>query len=103
MYYIDESSGMTCPNGSVRYLSPGPWASLAAVRNCPVGSYPESGPDTRPRRSVRVTGEADTFFSIPARCSLNGRKVSGYLTTEATYLDAPEGYCFIPFDREGGE
>lgn len=97
MYYIDETSGCTYPNGAVAFYSPGPFRSLAAVRNCPVGPTPDGGPDTRPRRSCRITGEPDSFFSIPAVCSLNGRKVRGFITTESTYLDgSAEGFHFIP-------
>jgi hypothetical protein len=32
------------------------------------------------RANVFVTGEPDTFFSIPAVCSLKGCRVRGYLT-----------------------
>lgn len=32
------------------------------------------------RRTVYVTGEADTWFSIPAVCKLAGKKVTGYIT-----------------------
>lgn len=97
MYLIDETSALTHPNGSVAFFSPMPFRSLAVVRNCPVGRTPDGAPDNRPRRSCRITGEPDTFFSVPAVCSIGGRKVRGFITTESTYLDgAQEGYCFIP-------
>lgn len=32
------------------------------------------------RRTVTITGEADTFFSIPAYCMLQGKLVRGYIT-----------------------
>jgi hypothetical protein len=32
------------------------------------------------RRTVYVTGEPDTYFSIPAVCSVAGCRVRGYLT-----------------------
>ena len=32
------------------------------------------------RRTVYVTGEADTWFSIPACCNVMGARVTGYVT-----------------------
>jgi hypothetical protein len=32
------------------------------------------------RCTVYVTGEADTFFSVPAVCKLRGCRVRGYVT-----------------------
>lgn len=34
------------------------------------------------RRTVYVTGEPDTYFSIPAVCILGGKRVRGYLTSD---------------------
>jgi hypothetical protein len=34
------------------------------------------------RRTVYITGEADTYFSIPAVCSLGGCRVKGYVTCD---------------------
>jgi hypothetical protein len=33
-------------------------------------------------RRCEITGHADTFFSIPARASIGGRKVAGYVSSE---------------------
>lgn len=34
------------------------------------------------RRTVYVTGEPDTYFSIPAICRLSGCRLRGYVTTD---------------------
>jgi hypothetical protein len=34
------------------------------------------------RRTVYITGEADTYFSIPAACKLAGVKITGYVTND---------------------
>jgi hypothetical protein len=34
------------------------------------------------RRTVYITGEADTYFSIPAVCRLSGRRIRGYVTSD---------------------
>ena len=40
-------------------------------------------PDGR-RRTVRITSEPDTFFSIPARVKVRGKTVTGYVTGRET-------------------
>lgn len=45
--------------------------SIAKLSNCPTPFG---------RRTVYVTGEADTFFTIPAACRFRGKSVSGFLT-----------------------
>lgn len=35
------------------------------------------------RRTSRLSESADTFFSIPAAVKVNGKSVSGYVTTES--------------------
>lgn len=77
MYAIDKSTAFTYPDGCVSFKSYGPWRSLAAFSNC----LCEDGN----RRAVRITGEPDTFFSVPARCKVSGRTVSGFVT----YRDWP--------------
>jgi hypothetical protein len=32
------------------------------------------------RRTVTITGQPDTYFSIPASCSIGGKTVHGYVT-----------------------
>lgn len=70
--YRPDDVGYAYPNRSVpvytRWMG-GP--SLAEVRNCPTPMGP---------RTVYVTREPDTFFSIPAACTFKRRTVHGHLT-----------------------
>lgn len=62
------------PNGAVPWYARwmgGP--SLALIRSCPTMFGP---------RTVYVTGEPDTFFSIPAACKVQGKTVRGFLFME---------------------
>lgn len=34
------------------------------------------------RATVYITGEADTYFSIPAVCRIMGKRVKGYVTND---------------------
>lgn len=56
--------------------------TLSKVRNCRLNLAGDM------RRTVTITGHADTFFSIPAECSIAGRVVRGYITTDE------QGYIF---------
>jgi hypothetical protein len=58
--------------------------TLSKVQNCRLHLAGDM------RRSVSVDGEADTYFSIPASCSIAGCRVKGYLTTDG------DGYLFRP-------
>lgn len=91
MYAIDYSSGRVEPCGAVIYYSPGYFKSMALVRNCLCADGE--------RRSVRVTGEPDSAFTIPARTKARGKTVSGFLT----YLDWPtesgKALVFVPTGR----
>jgi hypothetical protein len=49
--------------------------SLAKIDNCRL-----DGLVGGMRRTVYITGEADTYFSIPAVCKLAGCRVRGYVT-----------------------
>lgn len=49
--------------------------TLAKIDNCRLDNLAGDM-----RRTVYVTGEADTFFSIPAVCKLGGCRVRGYIT-----------------------
>lgn len=51
--------------------------SLAKIDNCQLANM--SGDM---RRTVYITGEADTYFSIPAVCKLAGCRVRGYVTSD---------------------
>lgn len=59
--------------------------TLALIRNAPT----EWGP-----RVVYLTGEADTFFSIPAAVTVKGHVVRGFVTTEDR--DGVAEYVFRP-------
>ena len=51
------------------------WDCLARINNCRLANL-----EGEPRRSVYITGEADTFFSIPAETRYMGKRVKGYVT-----------------------
>lgn len=62
------------PNGSRVHYTPGPFASVAKVANCPC----EDGR----RRVVYASAEPDTFFSIPALTRVRGKTVAGFLSSD---------------------
>ena len=93
MTTTEDNATHTHPNGSETVVI-GPWNVMTKVRNCPVylGAYGHKVGT----RTVQITGEPDTFFSIPARCSIAGRKVSGFVTSSnGADPDRPEGLEFI--------
>lgn len=49
--------------------------SLAKIENCRLIKL-----EGDMRRTVYITGEADTYFSVPAVCKLGGKRVTGYVT-----------------------
>lgn len=49
--------------------------TLARINNCRLANMQGDM-----RRTVYVTGDADTWFSIPAVCKLSGARVRGYVT-----------------------
>lgn len=51
--------------------------TLAKIDNCRLENL-----EGDMRRTVYVTGEADTRFSIPAVCKIQGCRVRGYITTD---------------------
>jgi hypothetical protein len=64
------------PDGAILWRSEwmgGP--TLAKVDNCRLANLAGDM-----RRTVTITGHADTFFSLPAECSIAGVKVKGYVT-----------------------
>lgn len=72
--YRADKADPPCGNGAIAWFSSwigGP--TLALVRNCPTPFGP---------RTVYATGEADTWFSIPAKCSVKGKTITGFLTRE---------------------
>jgi len=51
--------------------------TLAKIHNCHLESLQGDM-----RRTVYITGEADTWFSIPAVCKIAGCRVKGYVTND---------------------
>lgn len=49
--------------------------TLSIIRDCPI----ENG--NIAARTVYITGDPDTFFSIPAACRYKGKTIRGYVTT----------------------
>jgi hypothetical protein len=49
--------------------------TLAKIRNCRLANLAGDM-----RRTVYVTGEADSYFSIPAACMIGASRVTGYVT-----------------------
>jgi hypothetical protein len=59
------------------------------VKNCPIK-------DSNIRLTVRVTGQPDTCFSIPARTTYKKKNISGFLTSNE------DGFYFVPFKKYEG-
>lgn len=71
--YRADKADPPCGNGAIAWFSDWGDPTLALVRNCPTPFGP---------RTVYATGEADTWFSIPAKCSVKGKTITGFLTRE---------------------
>lgn len=76
---------MKCPNGSESVMSSGPWSQTVAIKHCVCS-------DGRPRYA-RITGQPDTFFSIPAAVKVKGKTVTGFVSIN-TSCGKDEGYIF---------
>jgi len=77
MYRIDRYE--TSPADPAQELGFCDWMggpTLSNIRGCLVEGEPGL------RRSARITGEPDTFFSQPAQVSMSGQTVRGFLTVE---------------------
>jgi hypothetical protein len=73
-YRADRSE--TQSDGSVQWFAEwmgGP--TLSKIENCRLENLAGEL-----RRTVYITGEADTYFSIPAVCRIQGCRVKGYVT-----------------------
>ena len=71
--YRFDTTGTQETNGSIPLYTQwmgGP--SLAGIRNCPC--------DDGARRTVYITGEPDTWFSLPAAVSVKGKRRKGFVT-----------------------
>lgn len=49
--------------------------SMAKIENCRLENLVGNM-----RRTVYITGEADSYFSMPAVCKVAGRRIRGYVT-----------------------
>ena len=66
------------PNGAIGWRPGGPFDCLgpyAKVENCPIAGTPF-------RRTCYAPGYADTYFSVPARTTINGRTIRGYFALD---------------------
>lgn len=84
-FYANEKDTCQFPNGSVGVRTYGSFSTWAKIKNCPVDG-------TALRLSVRCTGYADTFFSIPAEVTYRKKHIAGYITPR------DEGIIFIPYE-----
>lgn len=55
--------------------------SLAKIENCRLNNLVGE-----PRRTVYITGEADTWFSVPAVTRYMGKRIKGYVTSDKGVL-----------------
>jgi hypothetical protein len=88
---------MKCANGSESIMSRGPFSQLIRVLNCPCSDGKV--------RSIRVTGQPQTVWTIPASTRVRGKTVTGFLTSAPTYKEGvKEGYVFYSnkFGKNGG-
>jgi hypothetical protein len=77
-----DKSGMPEPNGSIpMYADHFGGSTLAGVQKCPIESFDVV-------RTVYAIGEPDTFFSVPAKCKVNGMIVTGFISHDE------DGYKF---------
>lgn len=61
--------------------------TLSKIANCRLDL---AGGDWR--RTVYITGEPDTWFSVPAICKIKGCRVKGYVTTDDDGMMFRHGY-----------
>lgn len=71
MYHIDPNSSQTNEHNQVLYFSHFPFRSLAKVTNVPCADGKN--------RVARITGEPDTYFSVPARVHVGAKTVTGFV------------------------
>ena len=62
-------------DGAVIWFSE-PWHVMAKIENCRINLAGD------PRGTVYITGEGDTWFSIPAVMSYLGKRMKGYVTRD---------------------
>ena len=85
MYYTHpKDMGTEHPNGSICFRTFPPNDNLSKVKNCPVAG-------TVLRLTAVVSGEPDTWFSIPAKIQYKKKKISGFITSK------DDGFYFVPY------
>ena len=85
MYYTDpKDPGTEYANGSKSFHTPRPWCQLSKVQNCPIAG-------TNLRLTARITGQPDTFFSVPARIQYKKKNITGFISRK------DDGYYFVPY------
>lgn len=68
------------PQGDGAVLHHAEWMgrpTLSKITNCRIDNFPD-----KLRGTVYITGEADSYFSIPAAMSYKGKTVRGFVTSE---------------------
>ena len=85
-FYADPKNTFVWPNGAIGYRSGGPFDCLgpyAKVENCPIDG-------TQLKRTCYAVSLSDTAFSIPAVCTIDGHRISGFFTGSG---DAGVRFC----------
>jgi len=78
---------MKCNNGSESIQSTGGFGQLVKNVNCPCSDGKT--------RTVTITGQPDTFFSVPGNVKVKGKTVTGFVTTAPDYREGVrEGFIF---------
>jgi hypothetical protein len=95
--YRADKAGELCGNGARPFYAEwfgGP--TLSKIEACPVDGFPHIAP-----RMAYITGEPDTWFSVPAAIKYKGQTVRGFVTTQDS--EAGAGYIFCPYDSQKGK
>ena len=71
-YYADPKTARTNADGSITFYTSFPFASLAKIKNCLCADGS--------RRTVEITGEAETVWTVPARTWVDGKTISGFVS-----------------------
>lgn len=90
--YRADIQGDTQSNGAVPYFTKwigGP--SLALIRKCPLEG------SNLPPRTVYVTGEAESWFTIPGACRYRGKIIRGNIS-----VNRAGEYQFSPYQKDKG-
>lgn len=83
------------PNGAIAWYTGGPISLLAKIENCPV----EDGG----RATVYISGQPDSYFSIPATAWVKRNYHPGFLTTiDSCWVFCPYQKCdLFALDPQG--